>query len=303
MVSAMKFEMIVKGPFDLKNQSLYFGGYPQMRADPDSIVMAFPVEGWEESAAVMLRQSSADKVEGEVYGAVDNAARAWNQAMATLSLDVDGRGWPEVGGRDKVIGGLQSKYQFLRPLLFSSPYESAAGFLIGHRITIKQKQVIMSRMSRELGKKIEVRGEPFYAFPDPHAILSIEKYDGLDYVKIERLHALALAALNGSLERAYLRSLEINDALTKLKELPGIGSFFAEGILHRGAGLVDAITHDDLTPYAIEKAYVLPQQPSASQIDDISRRWEPFRMWALVLLHVWLRREIGLPRRPMLRRK
>jgi len=299
----MKFEMSVQGPFDLKNQSLYFGGYPQLRADSDAIVMVFPVEGWDESAAVVIRQPSADKVEGEVYAAVDNLVRAWEQAMATLSLDIDGRGWPEVGERDKVIGGLQVKYQFLRPLLFSSPYEAAAGFLIGHRITIKQKQVIMSHMARELGKKIEVRGESFYAFPDPHAILKIEKYAGLNDIKIERLHALALAALNGSLERAYLRSLEINDALTKLKALPGIGPFFAEGILHRGAGLVDAITHDDLTPSAIEKTYGLPQQPSASQIDGIAKSWAPFRMWALVLLHVWLRREIELPRRPMLRRK
>ena len=40
---------------------------------------------------------------------------------ATLSLDIDGQGFLEIGRRDPVIGKLQADYRNLRPVLFHSP--------------------------------------------------------------------------------------------------------------------------------------------------------------------------------------
>ncbi len=65
--------------------------------------------------------------------------------------------------------------------------------------------------------------------------------------------------------------------------------------MHRGAGVVDELTNDDLTQYAVQKAYGLPQLPDPEQMLEITTAWKPYRMWAEVLLHVWLRREVGLP--------
>lgn len=55
----------------------------------------------------------------------------------------------------------------------------------------------------------------------------------------------------------------------------------------RGAGLVDAVTDDDVTKQALQRAYALESLPSHASVMDITDRWRPFRMWALVLLHVW----------------
>ena len=73
--------------------------------------------------------------------------------VACLSLDVAAEEWPNVGKRDIVIGELQNKYRYLRPILFHSPYKAAAAFVIGHRGSIKQRRVIMRRMSEEVGEK------------------------------------------------------------------------------------------------------------------------------------------------------
>jgi DNA-3-methyladenine glycosylase II len=89
----------------------------------------------------------------------------------------------------------------------------------------------------------------------------------------------------------------VKEAVTRLETLSGIGPFFAQGILHRGAGLADEVTRDDVTEYAVKTAYNLGQTPDHSQVLEIARAWRPFRMWAAVLLHVWIRREVGLPRR------
>ncbi len=251
--------------------------------------MAFPVEGWNGSAAVAMRQR-AETITGEVHGTDDaDAERAWRQALAAVSLDVDGNGFVEVGRRDPIIGRLQAEYGNLRPVLFHSPYEAACAFIIGHRITILQTRRIRQRMAEEAGAMIEVEGTAFRAFPDPRALLRLESFPGVAPAKIERLHHVARAALEGTLDRARLRSMPEPDALTQLRTLPGIGEFFAQGILMRGAGLVDAVTDDDLTPRAIQLLYGLRDRPDGDGVRKQAEAWRPYRMWALVLMHVWLR--------------
>src|SRR5689334_23162508 len=113
------------------------------------------------------------------------AKRAWRQALATLSLDVDGRAFQDVGRRDPVIGRLQAEYHSLRPVLFHSPYEAACAFLIGHRITIQQTRRLRQKMAEAIGAAISVDGEKVFAFPGPRALLEMESFPGVAPVKIE----------------------------------------------------------------------------------------------------------------------
>ena len=96
----MMFEFIPSGLFDLANQNQYFGGWPTLKNDPKTIVMAFPVEGWKGSAAVTLRQETDGRIVGQVYGPAEISEKARSQALACLSLDISAEEWPEVGKRD-----------------------------------------------------------------------------------------------------------------------------------------------------------------------------------------------------------
>jgi DNA-3-methyladenine glycosylase II len=285
--SSVRFEMTPQGAFDLQNQVSHFDGWPRLG---DGVVMAFPVEGWAGSAAVVMCQRDG-RITGDVHGAADSdiAQRAWRQALSTISLDADGRGFADVGRRDPVIGRLQAEYHDLRPVLFQSPYEAACAFLIGHRITILQTRRIRQRMAEELGTAISIDGQTFHAFPDPRRLLRLEAFPGVSSVKIARLHGAARAALDGTLDREHLRSLPEADAIHQLRTLDGIGEFFAQGILMRGAGLVDTVIDDDLTPRAIQLLYGLEDRPDHAAVRKRAEDWRPYRMWAVVLLNVWVR--------------
>src|SRR5690349_13196421 len=102
-----RFGLVPRGPFNLQTAREYFGGWAAMAGQPDTIVMAFPVEGWRGSASVALRQLSDGALEAEVDG--EDAEQAWRQAQAALSLDYDGSGYPDIGKRDPVIGRLQAE--------------------------------------------------------------------------------------------------------------------------------------------------------------------------------------------------
>ncbi len=163
--------------------------------------------------------------------------------------------------------------------------------MIGHRITILQTRRIRQRMTDEVGEAITVDGETVHAFPDPRALLRLERFPGVAPAKVERLHAVAQAALDGTLDRERLRALPEHDALEQLQMLPGIGNFFAQGILMRGAGLVDAVTDDNLTPRAIQLLYGLKERPDREAVLERAESWRPYRMWAVVLLNAWLRNQ------------
>jgi len=284
------------GPFNLLHQNQFFNGWPALQADDKTIVMAFPVEGWTGSAAVTLRQEADGSVNVAARGQGD-AERAVQQALAALSLDEDGSQWPEVGGRDPFLANLQRQYEYMRPTMFHSPYEAAAAFVIGHRITIPQARKLRAAMAEELGDAIDVEGESFSAFPSPQRMLTLDNYKGLNETKIARLHAIAKAALDGWLDRDHLRAVDDETALRELEALPGVGPFFSQGILYRGAGKKDGFTKDDMTYHAIRTAYTLGDKPEAQEMLEVADKWRPYRMWAIVLLHVWLRETGNFPKR------
>ncbi|HSW81458.1 MAG TPA: hypothetical protein VLG40_03605 [Candidatus Saccharimonas sp.] len=293
----MDFTFKPKGPFDLLYQNQYFNGWPTLKSDPATVVMAFPIEdGWRGSAAVTLKQRSDGTLDVRVYAKTDHAT-AKNQALAAMSADEDATDWPKVGERDPFIKELQQKYNYMRPTKFHSPYEAAMGLLIGHRITVRQSRAIRAQMAETIGEKFEVAGESFYAFPTPQKLLQLKEWKGLNDIKIQRLHAAAQAALGGMLTSDYLHGLSEEEALNQLETLPGVGPFFSQGILYRGAGLSDGFTHDDLTYHAIKQAYNLGHDPTQQEVLAIAEKWRPFRMWVIVLMHVWVYETGNLPKR------
>ena len=296
--SPSRFSVQPSGPFDLALQSSHFGDWLTPADEPGALVLAFPVEGSAGAAAVVLRQDGDGLVTGEVYGCrAELAGTARAQTLAALSLDVDGSGWPAVGERDPRLGELQERYGFLRPVLFHSPYEAAAAFVIGHRISIKQTRALRARLAEEIGGTVTIGGQPFHAFPTPQELLAAPQLPGISAVKHERLRAVAGAAQDGWLCREPLRALPADQALQRLQTLPGIGAFFAQGILYRGAGLTDGLTDDDVTRFALSERYGVDAGASPAAVRELTERWRPYRMWANVLMHVWVRSEVGLPPR------
>jgi 3-methyladenine DNA glycosylase/8-oxoguanine DNA glycosylase len=291
------FSFEPSGPFDLANQNRYFGGWPTLNREEGAIVMAFPVEATETAAAVVLRQGQHGVVEGAVHGCplglVDVARR---QALAAISLDVDASGWSAVGEHDPVIGRLQAKYRHVRPTLFHSPYEAAAAFVIGHRISIRQARALRARIAAEIGATIAIDGHQFAAFPTPTQLLEADRVPGISSTKTERLRAIARAAQDGWLAREPLRAMPRDAALTKLRTLPGVGAFFSQGILYRGAGTVDALSDDEITRFAVAQAFERKKAVDHHTLREIAETWRPYRTWTVVLLHLWARSELQLPR-------
>jgi DNA-3-methyladenine glycosylase II len=290
------FEIEPRGPFSLKSAQHFASGFPVGigggAVGELSIVMSFPVEGTDTSAAVEITQ----RVDGVLVGRSDAAGgvleKAQRQAARCLSVDHDGSGWPDVGVRDPVLGRLQERYAFLRPVCFYSAYEAATSFVIGQRIARVQGARIKARLSEELGDRPTVDGREYAAFPRPSRLVDLGEVRGLNDKKVAWLRGLARAALDGGLDTAALRAMPYADALARLRSIAGVGPFTAEAVLLRGCGLADELPNEELSLRAAADLYGRPDLDRAA-FESLAEAWRPYRMWAVVLLRLAWNREEG----------
>lgn len=291
--------IVPRGPFDLGASRDFAGGFPAgigaSAAAGGAILLTFPVESWAASAAVNVRQADDGSIRADVFGDgdLDTIRR---QVERSLSLDHDGSGWPDVGRRDPVVGLLQERYRLLRPVSFFSAYEAATSFVLGHRISMVQARRVKDRLAATAGDPVIVDAgdetRTVRPFPRPQQLLEILTIPGVAPVKVDRLHRLAEAALDGRLSTDRLRSLPEADALAELRTLPGIGTWTASGVLTRGCGVADALPlGDTISREAVAGLYGLDGPPTDDAWLALADAWRPFRMWATVLLHLAWRRE------------
>jgi DNA-3-methyladenine glycosylase II len=231
---------------------------------------------------VCLAQDSSGEVSGTVYG--DAPAEAVRHQVARiLSLDVDGSGWPEVGRRDPVVGRLQKMFPGFRPVNWSNAYEATAWCLISTRISMRQGQAIKERMCRELGASVDIHGHRLYNFPAPDVLAHLASFKGLFGRKVEYLNALGRATLAGELDTETLRALPEQDALERLKRLPGIGEFGSQLVRLRALSAVDELpTREPRLLEAVRTGYGLRATPDIDELAKIAESWRPYRMWVAV---------------------
>jgi len=281
----MAFMLHPRGAFSLAAAATFAEGFPGTEVDrpEDEVRFAWAVDDDWRTVDVTVRQNG-NAVRGELAGGPPSAlARAARRDVERiLCLDVDGSGFAALGERDPVLGALQRRFSSLRPVLFYTPFEAAAWAIIGHRIRMTQAATIKQRLAAEFGEH--------GAFPSPTRLTTLTAPQrGLTDRKIEQLHALAAAALEGRLSRDRLRGMEPDDAARDLQLLPGVGPFSAELILIRGVGDPDALPrHEHRLIRAARAAYDLPED---ADIEPIAERWRPYRAWVALLLRTWYEAE------------
>jgi DNA-3-methyladenine glycosylase II len=249
-----------------------------------TVTLAFPLDGSFVPAAVALRFEDG-ALRGEVAGTSDLQAVA-RQVARIFSLDHDGSEYPEVGRRDPAVGRLMEALPGLRPVCFTSPYETAAWGVISQRISMRQAAAVKERLIAEHGHPLRVAGEQVRCFPRPERMLQVWEVAGLSGQKVERLHGVARAALDGLLDAEHLRKLGDEDGPASLLAIPGVGPFWSQGIYLRGCGIRDVFPAEPLSIAALGHLHGHGDRPDAATVLMLTEPYRPFRMWVCFLLRV-----------------
>jgi DNA-3-methyladenine glycosylase II len=265
-----------RGPFSLAAAGRFIAEFPpadHTGVEPDGTVrLGFVRDDFSGVAKATLRQARED---GPVEVEIDGDGDVGPQLERILGLEHDGDAFVAVLDGDPVLRSLWERTGHLRQVSFPSPYEAACWSVIALRLRQPQAVQVRRRIEAAIGGG---------AFPVPERLAGLEAVEGLSEAKAERLRAMARAALDGRLDPYELRALPQDDAIARLRELPGLGPFYASLVLLRATGATDAFFPMDRLRHAAARAYALPEAPSDEAFTAMAERWRPFRSWACVLL-------------------
>jgi DNA-3-methyladenine glycosylase II len=271
------------GPFSLQELATFgFGQRSEQKWD-GVMRLAFCLDDYSGHVGVEVRQG-----DGGVHCRYEGSTPpepVRSQVARVLSLDHDATTYTMVGDRDPVIARLQAAAPGLRPPLFYSPYEAAAWVVLSARRPALQMAKVRQRLSEAHGASFVLAGEPLAALPSPQQMLAVSEFPEIPAVKMERLHGVARAALEGRLDPAQIRSGDPDEAMAKLREIKGIGPFYSGLILIRASGVTDVLPPDE--PRARELArqlYSLDSAPTIDEFATIAEPWKPWRTWSVVLM-------------------
>ena len=265
-----------RGPFSLAAAGRFLAEFPpadHTGVEPDGTVrLGFVRDDFSGVAKVTLRQARED---GPVEVDIDGDGDVGPQLERILGLEHDGDAFVAVLDGDPVLRRLWERTGHLRQVSFPSPYEAACWSVIALRLRQPQAVQVRRRIEAAIGDG---------AFPVPERLAGLEPVEGLSEAKAERLRAMARAALDGRLDPYELRALPQDEAIARLRELPGLGPFYASLVLLRATGATDAFFPIERLRHAAARAYDLPEAPSEEAFTAMAERWRPFRSWACVLL-------------------
>lgn len=293
------FEIVPRGDYSLEQGATFIGAWhraPSAGGEPEGhLHLAFLTDGDLAPVGICLKQDSRGTVGGTIYGETSEPSLVAKQVERILSLDVDGRAWPDVGRRDAVVARLQKMFPGFRPVNWSNAYEAAAWCVISSRISMRQGQTVKERMSKELGQAIDVHGHTLWTFPAPDVLAHLTKFPGLFGRKVEYLNALGRAALAGEVDTESLRAMPREEALKSLQRLPGIGEFGSELVRLRALSAVDELpTKEQRLLGAVRTQYALTDDPDYAKLERLAEKWSPYRMWVCVCLRRTLEGGAGM---------
>lgn len=137
----------------------------------------------------------------------------------------------------------------MRPPRYPDLFETFANVIPFQQLSLDAGMSVVKQLVQGFGEVLQLEGRRYYAFPRADAIagarISRLLRTGMSRHKSESLRAAARAIASGALSADSIAALPSNEAIDRLRELPGIGPWSAALILLRGLRRLDVFPPTD----------------------------------------------------------
>ncbi len=205
---------------------------------------------------------------------------------------------------DPVIGAAILDFRGLRGAGVPSLWEGLVTAILAQQVNLRFAYDIRRELAETFGRRLELRGESFVAFPPPEALAdetpALLRRFRLSESKAKAIHGLARAFAEGALAEAEVSALDDEAAIEKLVSFRGVGRWTAEIALLRGLGRSDIFPAGDLGVVKYLAQGLLGRRGKAKEdaMRRFAARWKPWRGLALVYGYAELNRRTARPRPP-----
>ena len=164
-------------------------------------------------------------------------------------------------------------------------FELAVRAILGQQVSVAGARTLAGRLVARFGEPLAGGGNfaLTHVFPTPACLAEADPAEiGLPRNRAEALRALARAARDDA--RLFGAAQSLDDAVARLRALPGVGEWTAQYVALRALREPDAFPADDL---GLQRALADAngRRPSAKQLVRRAEAWRPWRAYAAQ--HLW----------------
>jgi AraC family transcriptional regulator of adaptative response / DNA-3-methyladenine glycosylase II len=202
----------------------------------------------------------------------------------------------DFGAEPNAIAAALSSDPVLAPMVAVRPglrvpggwdgFEIAVRAVLGQQITVQAATRLAGRIVAKLGAEVSEKGDApglTHVFPRPERFGSnVLAKLGMPKARAASLAAIAAAVIADP--QLFDPRRDLDDAVARLKELPGIGEWTAQYIAMRALGESDAFLAADI---GLQRSVAKSgKRPTTQQLLARAERWRPWRAYAT--LHLWM---------------
>ncbi len=161
-------------------------------------------------------------------------------------------------------------------------FEAGVRALLGQQVSVAAARTLAGRLAAVAGRRLSTPdGALTHVFPSPAAVAEVPLEGlGLTRARAAALRGFAAAVASGELDLGAFRDLD--DAVERLRTLPGIGDWTAQYLAMRALGEPDAFPAGDL---GVRQALARGDRlPSEREVRARAERWRPWRAYAVLAL-------------------
>jgi DNA-3-methyladenine glycosylase II len=159
-------------------------------------------------------------------------------------------------------------------------YGALVRAIVGQQLSVAAARSIYGRLTALFGDRPPLPQELLDQDPEPFRAAV-----GLSRAKVMFLRSLAEHVLSGELELDRLDRLDDDAIVAELTAVKGLGEWTAHMFLMFQLERPDVLAVGDLgVRRAVERAYGLPDLPSAAELTELAEAWRPHRSAACRLL-------------------
>jgi DNA-3-methyladenine glycosylase II len=230
-------------------------------------------------------------LEGSIAASDSAKAAARHLIEGALGASADVLPFYRAARADPLLAPLVRRFRGLRIAGYPSLWEALVSAILAQQVNLGLAFGIRADLATAFGKRLEVGGRAYFAFPSPKRIAR-EGERGLEgfrlsAAKLGAIARLARAFAEGELTEDEVAALPDEAAIERLTAMKGIGRWTAETALLRGLTRADAFPAGDLSvvKYLAEGVFDHGRRATESEMRSYGERWRPWR--GLALTYAW----------------
>jgi DNA-3-methyladenine glycosylase II len=284
-----------KSPFDFSKSLDFLKAFPPMRDDQkiDELSLTRGVSIGGQTVVFNVRSTGTIKNPRLKYTLSSDRSLTpgVRDAVADrigffLSLADDLEQFYRIGYGDVDFAPVLQRLYGLHQVKFLTPFESACWAVLSQRFPAAAAQRTKQAITEKFGPSLEMNGQRYVAFPEPHRLASANEQDLLAIIKNRRRTQFLTGVAKAFTEKdeRFLRTAKYDQVEEWLGQIQGIGEWSSRLIMLRGLGRMEKIAVEKRLLKAASKIYDRGMTLTQNVLDQMAEKYGPWKgYWAYYL--------------------